>query len=201
VRKLKIFLLLGVLPLTLPWVMSCTTPTNTEFTVASSAKTLILLDTTTRSCQALNTAVTTDDVTSVYFTLPTLTFTWTRPETLTVHWVNFTLRSGAISNNAFSFTMGGDQLLYTFYNASTAGVTSVTLPNSVASTGPSGASLTNWVNTCAYKVGGISIIDKSKDGYGTATITVYATYQDSNNDTVPLTTRVFTDFFFKGTGL
>jgi hypothetical protein len=179
-------------------LLSCSNA-QTDFTITASSKTLILLDTSTKSCQAVVLEALTDDISSVYFSLPSITFSWVGSQTLTIHWVNFTLKATGLSSGGYSYTMGGDQLMYSFYNAAydtASGLTAVTLPNVIAATGAA----PTWINTCAYKVGSIPIIDKKKDIYGTAIITAYATYE-SNGETIPLTAKFFGDFFYKGNGL
>lgn len=181
--------------------VSCNSSSTSELGMTLSSKSFILLDTTTKSCYTEISAGTTSDISAVHFSMPTITFSWssTKPA-LTVHWINFKL-SGGILSTPYSVTLGSDQLLYSFYGPKMA--STATAP--ACTTAPCFASVTlpnkegYLANQCPYKVGGIPITDKVKDSYGTVVVTAYATYQDSSGNSVPVISKVFGDYFFKGT--
>lgn len=170
---------------------SCDPILNQGFDVTFSTKSVTLIDSSTYSCQALNTGGTSADVGAIYFQLPQVTINWLKTQTLTVHWINLKLRSGSLSGGKYDCMISGDSLLYTWYSSSGASYTSVTMTNSSSSALRS--------NSCPIKCGGVSFTDKTHDVYGTGTVYIYGTY-DENGTTKPVTSESYIDFYYKSSG-
>lgn len=168
--------------------LSCNSNTTSDFSMTLAADKFILLDTVTTSCYGLYGATdVVNDISAIYFSAPQITFNWSKAvdgKTLTIHWVSFKLTGGQLTTPSVT-TIGGDQLLYSYYGA-TSNV-DVRLSTATAS------------NACPFKVGGISMTDKGKNSDGTVTITAYATYQDGAN-TIPVTAKKFAQYHYEGTG-
>jgi hypothetical protein len=169
-----------------------------DFSISTSSNTAFGIDASTKSCQAMNLGSSADDVSPVYFMIPAINFQWTRAETLTLHWVKFELRSNDFSQVRHAYTMAGDQLMFTIYGndyTPSSNLTSVTLPNTVADT-QIGDNL--WANTCAFKIPGVGVADKSRDAQGELRITAYGTYFNSHGQEVSVTAEKTISFLYMG---
>ena len=175
--------------------LSCNPNTTSDFSMTLAADKFILLDTVTTSCYGLHGSVdVSNDISAIYFSAPQITFNWSKgavtptasTKTLTIHWVSFKLSGGQLTTPSVT-TIGGDQLLYSYYGASVGTSIDVRFSTLTGS------------NACPFKVGGINMPDKGKNSDGTVTITAYATYQDGTN-TIPITAKKFAQYHYEGTG-
>lgn len=165
---------------------------SAELDVIPASDRLILLNTTTTSCRAMITSDDlTNDISAIYFSMPQLQFRWDSNLPLTIQWINVKLSGGQLSyNNEFSATLGGDQLLYSFYGIRTGGRYEATLPNDLGISS----------NQCSFKFGGINMPDKGKNSDGKAMVTVYGTYNDGSGNLIPVSKQIELKYHYEGTG-
>ncbi|GIL18052.1 MAG: hypothetical protein BroJett040_18030 [Oligoflexia bacterium] len=168
----------------------CAPSQGTGFDVSLGSSQVILLNTSTKSCQALyasNTTTTTDDISAVYFSIPKLTITWTGAQPLVVQYISIGLSSAQLGGSEFSCIVGGDTLLYTWYGSGVTTTTTSLTINSGAET-----------NACPIKCGSVTVSDKKKDAYGSGTVFVYGLTKDGSGNDVPVSGESYIQFEYKG---
>lgn len=172
-----------------------------DLEISPSSKIMVLIDTGSKSCINTLTGEYFNDIRPVHFSLSSIQFKWNRPEPLTLHFVQFKLRGGSLKE-PYAFNIGSDQLLYSFYGHK---MQSTVMTSPVCTHGPcfSAVTIPNaegiTSNQCAFKVGGIPVLDKIMDSYGKVRVMAYGTYQDAaSGNSVPVTKEIELDYFYKG---